>query len=63
MEEKTPSDQARDTPLVKGDSGQIHQVFTNLLLNAVQAVNSNDPGKGKPEPESREETLSSQPVL
>jgi nitrogen-specific signal transduction histidine kinase len=48
---------------VKGDSGQIHQVFTNLLLNAVQVVNSNHPGKGKPEPESREETLSSQPVL
>jgi len=32
-------DLAKELPLVRADSGQMHQVFTNLLLNSVQAMN------------------------
>jgi two-component system, NtrC family, sensor kinase len=31
-------DLARELPLVMADSGQMHQVFTNILLNSIQAM-------------------------
>jgi len=33
-------DLARELPLVRADSGQMQQVFTNILLNSIQAMNS-----------------------
>ncbi|MCX5905758.1 MAG: ATP-binding protein, partial [Deltaproteobacteria bacterium] len=32
-------DLARELPLVRADSGQMHPVFTNMILNAIQAMN------------------------
>jgi len=31
-------DLAKELPLVRADSGQMHQAFTNILLNAIQAM-------------------------
>jgi PAS domain S-box-containing protein len=39
-------DLAKELPLVRADSGQMHQVFTNLLLNSVQAMTP-DPSASK----------------
>jgi PAS domain S-box-containing protein len=33
-------DLAKELPLVRADSGQMQQVFTNILLNAIQAMDS-----------------------
>lgn len=33
-------DLAAELPLVRADSGQMHQVFSNILLNAIQAMES-----------------------
>ncbi len=38
-------DLAKELPLVRADSGQIHQVFTNLLLNSVQAMTPDSSAK------------------
>jgi PAS domain S-box-containing protein len=38
-------DLARELPLVRADSGQMHQVFTNILLNAIQAMASPSSGE------------------
>ena len=40
---------AKELPLVRGDSGQLQQVFTNILLNAIQALPPSAPaGEGSP---------------
>jgi signal transduction histidine kinase len=39
-------DLARELPLVRGDSGQLQQVFTNILLNAIQALPPAPGGEG-----------------
>ena len=36
---------AKELPLVRADSGQMHQVFSNILLNAIQAMAP--PARGK----------------
>jgi PAS domain S-box-containing protein len=42
-------DLARELPLVRADSGQMHQVFTNLLLNSVQAMTPDPSAKATSE--------------
>ena len=37
---KVAKDLAADLPLIKGDSNRLHQVFLNIILNAVQAIHS-----------------------
>lgn len=42
-------DLAKELPLVRADSGQMQQVFTNLLLNSVQAMTPDPSAKEKSE--------------
>ena len=51
-------DLARELPLVRADAGQMHQVFSNLLLNAVQAMASNHAAAEGMESTLREKKLS-----
>jgi PAS domain S-box-containing protein len=49
--------QAKELPLVRADSGQMQQVFTNLLLNAIQGLNALNPGVEQPGSPPREKKL------
>jgi two-component system, NtrC family, sensor kinase len=50
-------DLAKELPLVRADSGQMQQVFTNLLLNSVQAMAPYPSAKEKSEFSPRERKL------
>ena len=51
-------DLAGELPLVRADAGQMQQVFSNLLLNSVQAMASNHAAGEGPESPPREKKLS-----
>lgn len=51
-------DLAAELPLVRADSGQMHQVFSNILLNAIQAMESPASGDKSSGPAARERKLS-----
>ncbi len=48
---------AKELPLVRADSGQMHQVFSNILLNAIQAMAPPARGKEDSGSPSRERKL------
>lgn len=51
-------DLAAELPLVRADSGQMHQVFSNILLNAIQAMESPAFREKSSGPAARERKLS-----
>jgi PAS domain S-box-containing protein len=51
-------DLAKELPLVRADAGQMHQVFTNLFLNSIQAMTSHDSYKEALDSTPRERKLS-----